>query len=225
MCFRTLRERTGVSRSGRAGSQHGRTHMKTILHLWPALALTILPLPALAADWKAVEKTETYAVTGTTGMALYASIGARGPLLGESRAIAYTTFDLKWSRDYRPQPDGSCTLVSAKPWLTIIYRLPKPSGRLPAPLAANWQRFITGMTAHEKVHGDHMKEMVDRIIATTVGVTVPDDAGCRTIRQQLQTPLGQASLEQRARSNAFDREEMSPGGNVHRLILDLVNGG
>ena len=34
-----------------------------------------------------------------------------------------------------------------------------------------------------------------------------------------------ASLEQRARSNAFDREEMSPGGNVHRLILDLVNGG
>ena len=39
--------------------------------------LLLLPLPALAADWKAVEKTETYAVTGTTGMELYASIGAR----------------------------------------------------------------------------------------------------------------------------------------------------
>lgn len=196
--------------------------MKNLLLLLP---LALLPLPALAADWKAVEKTEIYAVSGTTGMALYASIGAKGPLLGNTRAIAYTTFDLKWSRDYRPQPDGSCTLVSAKPWLTITYRLPRPAQKLPAPLAENWKRFITGMTAHERVHGDHIKEMVDRIIATTVGVNVPDDAGCRTIRQQLQTPLGEASLEQRARSNAFDREEMSPGGNVHRLILDLVNGG
>lgn len=200
--------------------------MKTIHRLGPALALALLPFPAQAADWKAVERTETYAVNGTTGMELYASIGAKGPLLsGGSRAIAYTTFDLKWSRDYRPQADGSCRLVSGKPWLTITYRLPKPAQKLPAPVAENWKRFITGMTAHEKVHGDHIREMVDRIIATTVGVTVPDDAGCRKIREVLQTPLAEASLEQRARSNAFDREEMSPGGNVHGLILNLVNGG
>lgn len=200
--------------------------MKTNLHFWLALALPILlPLPALAAEWKAVEKTESYAVSGTTGMELYASIGAKGPLLGETRTIAYTTFDLKWSREYRPQPDGSCTLVSGKPWLTITYRLPKPAQKLPAPVAENWKRFINGMTAHEKVHGDHIKEMVDRIIATTVGVNVPDDRACKKIRQQLQTPLAEASLEQRARSNAFDREEMSPGGNVHKLILDLINGG
>lgn len=200
--------------------------MKTIHRLGLALALALLPFRAKAADWKAVEKTETYAVTGTTGMELYAAIGAKGPLLsGGTRVIAYTTFDLKWSRDYRAQPDGSCTLVSGKPWLTITYRLPKPAQTLPAPLAANWKRFITGMTAHEKVHGDHIRQMVDRIIATTVGVNVPDDAGCRKIREVLQTPLAEASLEQRARSNAFDREEMSPGGNVHGLILDLVNGG
>ncbi|EFK95709.1 secreted protein containing DUF922, bacterial, partial [sediment metagenome] len=190
-----------------------------------SLWLSCLPLPALAAEWKAVEKTETYAVSGTTGMELYASIGAKGPLLGDTRTIAYTTFDLKWSRDYRAQPDGSCTLVSGKPWLTITYRLPKPAQKLPAPLAENWKRFINGMTTHEKVHGDHIKEMVDRIIATTVGVNVPDDRACKKIRQQLQTPLAEASLEQRARSNAFDREEMSAGGNVHRLILNLVNGG
>jgi predicted secreted Zn-dependent protease len=196
--------------------------MTTILRLLPLL---LLPLPAHAADWTAVEKTETYAVAGATGPELYASIGSKGPLLGQTRAIAYTTFDLKWSRDYRPQPDGSCRLVSGKPWLTITYRLPKPSQKLSGRVAENWQRFIEGMTAHEKVHGQHIKEMVDRIIATTVGVTVPDDPGCRKIRDVLQTPLAQASLEQRARSNAFDREEMSPGGNVHGLILDLVNGG
>ena len=200
--------------------------MQTNTTFRATLALVLLlPLTAQAAQWKAVEKTETYPVTGTTGMELYASIGAKGPLLGQTRAIAYTTFDLKWSRDYRPQPDGSCTLVSGKPWLTITYRLPKPAQTLPSPLAENWKHFIAGMTAHEKVHGDHIKEMVDRIIATTVGVNEPDDAGCRKIRQKLQIPLGEASLEQRARSNAFDREEMSPGGNVHQLILDLINGG
>ncbi|RST88032.1 DUF922 domain-containing protein [Aquibium carbonis] len=191
-----------------------------------AAALVAFAWPACAADWKAVEKTETYAVSGVTGMELYASIGAKGPLLsGGTRAIAYTTFDLKWSRDYRPQPDGSCTLVKGKPWLTITYRLPKPLQPLPTPVLENWKRFIAGMTKHEKVHGDHIKEMVDRIIATTVGVNIPNDAECKKIRQHLQTPLSEASLEQRARSNAFDREEMSPGGNVHRLILDLVNGG
>ncbi len=195
--------------------------MKALLPLLPLL----LPLPAIAADWAAVEKTETYAISGATGPELYASIGSKGPLLGQTRTIAYTTFDLKWSRDYRPQPDGSCRLVSGKPWLTITYRLPKPSQRLSGRVGGNWKRFIDGMTAHEKVHGRHIREMVDRIIATTVGVTVPDDPGCRKIREVLQTPLAQASLEQRARSNAFDREEMSPGGNVHGLILDLVNGG
>jgi predicted secreted Zn-dependent protease len=195
--------------------------LKTLLLLLPLL----LPFPALAADWTAVEKTETYAIAGASGPALYASIGSKGPLLGDTRTIAYTTFDLKWSRDYRPQPDGSCRLVSGKPWLTITYRLPKPSQKLSGPVAENWKRFIDGMTAHEKVHGQHIREMVDRIIATTVGVTVPDDPGCRKIREVLQTPLAEASLEQRARSNAFDREEMSPGGNVHGLILDLVNGG
>lgn len=189
------------------------------------LALVACHAEAFATEWKAVEKVETYAISGTSGMELYASIGSRGPLLGKTRVIAYTTFDLKWSRDYRPQADGSCTLVSGKPWLTITYRLPKPSQTLPAPMAERWKRFIAGMTRHEKVHGEHIKEMVERIIATTVGVNVADDAGCRKIRQQLQTPLGEASLEQRARSNAFDREEMSPGGNVHGLILDLVNGG
>ena len=32
------------------------------------------------------------------------------------------------------------------------------------------------------------------------------------------------SEEQRARSRDFDKVEMSNGGNVHRLILALVNG-
>lgn len=191
-----------------------------------AFALALLPLPALAADWQATEQTKSYAISGTTGMDLYAAIGAQGPLLaGGSRAIAHTTFDLKWRRNYQPQPDGSCKIVSAKPFLTITYTLPKPTQKLDPATAARWKAFIDGMAAHERVHGEHIRELVDEIIAVTVGHSTPDDAGCKKIREEIQGPLSAASQRQRQKSRDFDRVEMSDGGNVHRLILDLVNGG
>ena len=51
------------------------------------------------AEWKAVEKTETYAIAGKSGPELYASIGERGPKVGKTRAIAYTNFKLTWSQE------------------------------------------------------------------------------------------------------------------------------
>ena len=181
---------------------------------------------AQASEWKASEQTKTYAISGRTGPELYASIGERGPVVGSigTRTIAHTTFDLKWSRNYQPQKDGSCRLVSAKPWMTITYTLPKPSTKLAPGAQKSWDTFIAGLRRHEKVHGEHMKDMVERILATTVGVTVPNDPKCQKIRQHIQTPLSEASLEQRQRSAEFDRVEMSNGGNVHRLILALLNG-
>lgn len=193
----------------------------------PALFLCLFCLcgPTLAADWQATEVVKSYAVSGTTPIELYEQIGARGPLLGgSSRAIAYTSFDLKWRRDYRPQPDGSCKLVAATPFMTIVYNLPRPAEALPPATARLWKTFIDGMTAHEKVHGRHMRDMVDRILATTVGLSVANDPECRKIREEIKKPLSAASEEQRRRSRDFDRMEMSKGGNVHQLILGLVNG-
>ncbi len=83
-------------------------------------------LPA-SAEWRATEVEKPYAVSGSTGIDLYRAVGSSGPLLGSgTRTIAVTTFDLKWRRDYQPQSDGSCRLVSALPFLTITYMLPKP---------------------------------------------------------------------------------------------------
>lgn len=180
--------------------------------------------PALAQDWKATEIVKPYAVSGATGIALYESIGAKGPStsLG-SRAIAHTTWDLKWSRKYEPQPDGSCRLAAAKPFLTITYTLPK-AGKLTGPVAGHWKTFIDGVAAHEKVHGKMIREMVDGIIATTIGMTVPADPKCQKIRKEIDTPLIAARDAYRAKSRDFDKVEMSEGGNVHRLILGLVNG-
>ena len=193
-----------------------------------ALAVTaaLIGAPAAAhADWKPVERVETYRVSGRTGIDLYRSIGENGPNVGVGRAIAYTDFKLLWSRDYRPQPDGSCKLVTARPSLTITYRLPKASGDLPAATQHAWKTFLEGIAAHEKVHGDIIVDMVRRIEAVSVGLNAPDDPGCKKVREALQARLGALSQEQRQKSRDFDREEMREGGNVHRLILALVNGG
>ena len=190
-----------------------------LLALWGI----ILPWPAAAAEWKPAERVETYGVTGDTGIDLYRSIGENGPNVGVGRAIAYTTFDLKWSRDYRPQPDGACRLVTAKPWLTIIYKLPK-AGKLPPATQRLWDVFAAGIAAHERVHGEIILDMVKQIEAFSVGLTAPDDPGCRKVRAVLQKRLGELSQEQRAKGRDFDKVEMSDGGNVHRLILALVNG-
>ena len=189
-----------------------------------ALAALCAALPGAAlAEWQPTERIETYGVSGQTGIELYQSIGANGPKIGIGRAIAYTTFDLKWSRDYRPGADGGCTLASARPHLIVITRLPKPTQKLPAATQAAWDTFIAGIAAHERVHGEIIVDMVKKIEAMSVGFTVADDPACRKIRQELTKRLGELSQAQRAESREFDRVEMSQGGNVHRLILGLVN--
>lgn len=195
--------------------------MKTMVM---AIAFLLGALPQAAqAEWKAIEKIETYAVSGGTGIDLYRSIGANGPKVGVGRAIAYTDFKLTWRRDYQPR-GGGCTLASAKPKLIITYRLPKPSGPLPAATKRLWDIFIAGVETHERVHGVFITEMVKEIEAVSVGLTAENDPKCQKVRQELQKHLGRLSQAQRKKGRDFDREEMSEGGNVHRLVLGLVNG-
>ncbi|MGH6760922.1 MAG: DUF922 domain-containing Zn-dependent protease [Phyllobacterium sp.] len=176
------------------------------------------------AEWQAVEKVQTYAISGTSGAELYASIGERGPKVGGAvRVIAHTNFKLTWSRQYEPQ-GNACTLVSARPKLIITYTLPKPASPLPPSTRKGWETFISGVHKHELVHGDIIKDMVKEIEATSVGLSVSGDPECRKIRTELTKRLSALSLAQRQRSRDFDRAELSNGGNIHQLILELVNG-
>ena len=187
------------------------------------LAISLLfTTGAQAQDWPAVERVAPYAVEGSTGMALYESIGARGPKLGLARVIAHTGFKLTWTRKYERQGDA-CIITVNKPNLVITYTLPKLKSKLSEPLKSRWDTFITGVTAHEKVHGDFIKEMVKEIETMSVGMTVDNDPKCQKIRAQLQTRLGELSQAQRARSRDFDRVELNDGGNVHQLILQMVD--
>lgn len=195
------------------------------LRIAVAAVLAAVTTVSAHADWKPTERIEHYAITGSTGLELYRSIGERGPTVGVGRAIAYTIFDLKWSRDYRPQKNGSCTLVTARPHLILTYHMPKAPAELPAETRSRWERFIGGITAHEKVHGDIIIDMVKEIEAISVGLNAPNDPDCQKVRAELQSRLGPLSVEQRRRSKEFDRVEMSQGGNVHQLVIGLVRGG
>ncbi|WP_429129771.1 DUF922 domain-containing Zn-dependent protease [Ensifer sp. 4252] len=182
-------------------------------------------LPSMAhAEWQAVENVRTYAISGQTGPELYASIGERGPKVGGLvRAIAHTDFKLTWTRKYEPQ-GNACTLVSAKPKLIITYTLPKPSKPLQGAMVQNWETFFAGVRKHELIHGDYIKDLVKAIETTSVGLSVDADPNCRKIRTELTRRLGELSVAQRQRSRDFDRVELSGGGNIHQLILNLVNG-
>ena len=193
--------------------------MRTI---WLAAALGLAAFPALA-DWKPVEQVKTYSIHGDTGAALYKSIGEYGPEIGDGmRTIAHTSFKLTWTRKYEVQ-NGACVLTVAKPKLIITYVVPKPAKKLRPGLQAQWNTFAAGVLAHEKVHGEHIKEMVRDIETATLGFSVPDDAACKKIREQMTVKLGALSQTQRQRGRDFDRMEMSEGGNIHQLILGLVN--
>lgn len=195
---------------------------------WFVLPIAAACLSAVAsgarAEGQVIEEVKTYAISGQSGAELYSSIGQHGPKAGVSRAIALTNFKLTWSRNYQPS-GGGCTLVSARPKLVLTYTLPKPSGKLPANLQKRWDVFIEGVRRHEKVHGDIIRDMVATIEATTIGLSVPNDPKCQKIRKEIITPLSAASTAQRQKSRDFDRVELGNGGNVHQLILDLVNGG
>ncbi|MEX0347440.1 MAG: DUF922 domain-containing Zn-dependent protease [Rhizobiaceae bacterium] len=184
----------------------------------------VFPASLSHAGWKPVEREKTYAIYGKTGVELYESIGENGPKLGPTRAIAYTDFKLTWRRDYRPQSDGSCKLVSAMPKLIITYKLPKPASRLSSATKRRWATFIDGIRTHEKVHGEQIIDMVRKIEAVSVGFSHDDDPKCKKIYGELKKHLARLSQEQRAQSRAFDKLEMSNGGNVHQLILGLVDG-
>lgn len=184
-------------------------------------AFPAAPLPP-AEPWQPVEQVKTYAIRGATGIDLYRSIGEHGPAAGVP-AIAHTSFKLTWTRDYHPHPDGSCVLAVAKPKLIITYTLPKaPSGLRPV-VAEKWQRFVSGVETHERVHGEQIVDMVRGIEAFSRGLTAADDPKCQKVRQKLQARLKEFSDERVRQSRQFDEVELTEGGAVHQLILSLVN--
>jgi predicted secreted Zn-dependent protease len=70
-----------------------------------------------------------------------------------------------------------------------------------------------------------IRTLVRDIESATVGMSVADDPKCAKIRDELKQRLTTLFEAYKQRTHEFDRVEMSNGGNVHQLILALVDGG
>ena len=202
------------------------TRPKPILSalLWamiPATLILSLSKGAHARDWQATVNITHYPVDGGTGFELYQSIGENGPQVSLRRAIALTEYELLWGRDYTPV-GTACRITRAQPFVTITYTLPKPRGRLTGATAAKWAAFSDGIWVHEQVHGDYVRAMVDDIVGETLGLTIDADPDCRKTRAEVQRRVILAHQRYKAKNRAFEASEMAPGGNVHQLILGLV---
>jgi predicted secreted Zn-dependent protease len=198
---------------------------RTILAL--AFAISASPLAAEeSGGWKPFEKIERYAISGQSELALYQSIGEKGPMVrgGKVRAIAYTDFKLTWKRAYE-NINGGCVIAENRPNVSIIYRFPKPTGKLSPSVKANWNRFEEGIEAHERQHGQFIVSMVNRMVAETVGLSAENDPTCKKVRAELTRRMGAAFKEKSGKDAAFDKTEMGDGGNVRRLVMTFVYGG
>ena len=83
---------------------------------------------------------------------------------------------------------------------------------------------LAGIVAHERVHGEIIKETVRAIRSATEGLSVPGDPACRRIRADVTDRVAALAAEMRKRNRDFDQVEMGRDGNVQRLILALING-
>ena len=202
-----------------------RRAMRLILSLSKGLAalacIASLSQGAHARDWQAKVNITHYPVDGGTGFELYQSIGQNGPVVSLKRAIALTEYELLWGRDYTPE-GTACRITRAQPFLTITYTLPRPRGQLSGAIAAKWAAFSEGIWVHEQVHGAYIRGMVDDIIDETAGLVMESDPDCRKLRAEVERRVILAHERYKDTNRRFEASEMAPGGNVHQLILGLV---
>ncbi len=192
--------------------------MKASRRIGAALAGLALLFPIqVRADTIPVSE-QTYAISGTTGIELYRSIGENGP----TGAIAETRFKLTWKRLF-DEEGGACSLIRFRPEITITIHLPKPSQKLDPYMQAKWDRFISGIRTHEMQHVRMIREMVPATEASVKGARVENDKTCAKVKKEVSRRIDLMLAGYKAKSRDFDREELTNGGNVHSLILALVN--
>ena len=63
--------------------------------------------------------------------------------------------------------------------------------------------------------------MAQEIYDTTLGFRQKNDPNCKKIRSGIQAPLRPPSRATRPQQQ-FEQAEMASGGNIHQLILELV---
>ncbi len=168
-------------------------------------------------------KTDYYSVKGSTGSNLLSQMNKRGPKHGWwARSIAQTRYTTSWGASWRHR-DGACRAFKAPVELSVTFVYPRLDGAVSATLKKRWNGFMTGVTKHEKYHGDLARKMVfaveKEILSTNLKTS---DTNCRGMKQLLGKRVDSVMNDYERRQKAFDRTEHRDGGNVDKLVLNLI---
>lgn len=175
-----------------------------------------------SAGAKLVVRTQTYAITGTTGKALLQAMDRKGPKHGfMARAIAQTGYTVHWNFKVS-QAAGACRLNEAAATLDLTYTYPKPGSDLTPALQKRWKRFFAGVQRHEQTHGRLAREMVRAAQKSVSGLKVADDRRCGITRREARRRIDAVYAEYEARQVAFDKREHRDGGKVDGLVAALA---
>ena len=189
-----------------------------------AIAATVLATATIAGAAERIKiKTQNYAISGTSGADLYASMVRHGPRHGFlSRAIAQTSYTVEWQAEVVSN-GGVCRVMQARPVLSITYTYPQPAGHV-AGDEPTLGEFMAGVKRHEQTHGSIAREMVRAAETAVKGLKVANDPTCRKTRSEVKRRADVIYAAYEARQIKFDAKEHRDRGNIDRLILGLVKG-
>lgn len=190
---------------------------------WAGIMGIGLALGATGADAgvKVATRTKSYDISGSTGAALLDDMDRRGPKQGFlTRAIAQTGYSLSWTIEWAETREA-CRVSSVDGVLDMTYTYPAAKNLSPA-LQRRWNRFLSGVRRHERVHGDIARQMAKAIEKSVAKVSVRDDRGCRKARAQTKRIMAEITDDYEARQRRYDLREHRDGGAVERLIDQLI---
>ena len=176
---------------------------------------------AVAAP-KVTVKTNTFDISGKTGIELLRELDRRGPKHGFlTRAIAQTRYQLNSSAEYRFSR-GTCAVVRPNVRLDITYIYPRLAGPAPAGMHKRWRSFMAGVRKHEETHGRIAREMASAAESALQRIRLKDTATCRKVRAAMKRAVDGIVAQYEARQRQFDNQEHRDGGPVARLVERLA---
>jgi len=175
-----------------------------------------------SAGVKTLAKTRTYDITGRTGAGLVLAMNRSGPKQGfMTHAIAQTGYTVDWAFDLG-QDKGVCRLRQASGTINLTYTYPRVASTLTPALQKRWNRFFTGVRAHEGTHGRIAGQMMQAAEQSVRGLKFANDPQCSKTRTEARRRIEATYKVYEAKQVAFDRREHSDGGHVERLVEALV---
>nr|WP_255783971.1 DUF922 domain-containing protein [Lysobacter chinensis] len=131
--------------------------------------------------------------------------GPRDPVTGR-RYSGYAEWQVTWSWQSWPLEDGQCQLGYWDVVADITITLPDWTGRdrAPAALAAQWDRFISALAAHEQVHARHGEQAAAAV--RDMFAELPTELACEGSRARIDRRARAIIDEYRRLDRRFDRE-------------------